>query len=331
MRGNTAARPFGKRRAVDPELGMLYFSTGNAAPDLNGAIREGDNLFTASLVALDVKTGQYRWHFQLVRHDIWDFDAAEPHDPVRRRLRRDARKGITTVSKGRLPLHSRPHERRAADARRSKRRCRRTRSRRRPRRSRYHRATGSCGTKSMRWTKSSSAPYAIARERSRRSARARRDLAAVLGRNLASELVQPDEQPHVPLRRRRARAAPRSAAIQNATIGPEPDGDTRRYVQGTFGNARDIGTDSRSTLVAMNVTNHKVAWRRLLDNALRRHDHDRRRFDLRGPLQRRAHGARTAIPASGCGRFKRTAVSRRRPRRSSTRACSISRASPAAA
>src|SRR5690606_5194958 len=52
----------------------------------------------------------------------------------------------------------------------------------------------------------------------------------------------------------------------NATIGPEPGDDTRRYVQGTFGSARDIGTDSRSTLVAMNVTNHKVAWRRLLDN-----------------------------------------------------------------
>jgi mono/diheme cytochrome c family protein len=52
----------------------------------------------------------------------------------------------------------------------------------------------------------------------------------------------------------------------NATIGPEPGAETRRYVQGTFGSARDIGTDIRSTLVAMNVTNHKVAWRRLLDN-----------------------------------------------------------------
>jgi mono/diheme cytochrome c family protein len=52
----------------------------------------------------------------------------------------------------------------------------------------------------------------------------------------------------------------------NATIGPEPDDDSRRYVQGSFGSARDIGTDNRSTLVAMNLTNHKVAWRRLLDN-----------------------------------------------------------------
>ena len=52
----------------------------------------------------------------------------------------------------------------------------------------------------------------------------------------------------------------------NATIGPDPTAENRRYVQGTFGSARDIGTDIRSTLVAMNVTNHKVAWRRLLDN-----------------------------------------------------------------
>jgi mono/diheme cytochrome c family protein len=52
----------------------------------------------------------------------------------------------------------------------------------------------------------------------------------------------------------------------SATIGPEPGAETRRYVQGTFGNARDIGTDSRNTLVAMNVTNHMVAWRRLLDS-----------------------------------------------------------------
>ena len=64
--------------AVDPELGMLYFSTGNPGPDYNGAIRAGDNLFTASIVALDAYTGEYRWHFQQVHHDIWDFDAPNP-------------------------------------------------------------------------------------------------------------------------------------------------------------------------------------------------------------------------------------------------------------
>ena len=47
--------------AVDPELGLLYFSTGNASPDLDGSRRPGDNLFAASIVAVDAKTGEYRW------------------------------------------------------------------------------------------------------------------------------------------------------------------------------------------------------------------------------------------------------------------------------
>jgi quinohemoprotein ethanol dehydrogenase len=64
--------------AIDPDLGMLYFSTGNAGPDFDGSMRPGDNLFSASIVALDYKTGQYKWHFQEVHHDIWDFDAPSP-------------------------------------------------------------------------------------------------------------------------------------------------------------------------------------------------------------------------------------------------------------
>jgi quinohemoprotein ethanol dehydrogenase len=64
--------------AIDPDLGMLYFSTGNAGPDDNGSTRPGDNLFSASIVALDYKTGQYKWHFQEVHHDIWDYDAPSP-------------------------------------------------------------------------------------------------------------------------------------------------------------------------------------------------------------------------------------------------------------
>jgi quinohemoprotein ethanol dehydrogenase len=64
--------------ALDPELGLIYFSTGNAAPDYNGSLREGDNLFSASIVAVDVRTGEYRWHFQQVHHDIWDYDSPNP-------------------------------------------------------------------------------------------------------------------------------------------------------------------------------------------------------------------------------------------------------------
>jgi PQQ-dependent dehydrogenase (methanol/ethanol family) len=64
--------------AVDPELAMIYMGTGNAGPDTYGPMRGGDNLFTASVLALDMNTGAYKWHFQEVRHDIWDYDAASP-------------------------------------------------------------------------------------------------------------------------------------------------------------------------------------------------------------------------------------------------------------
>ena len=74
----TGGAPVWQTPAVDPELGLLYFSTGNAAPDLNGSRREGDNLFTASIVAVDAKTGKYRWHYQQVHHDLWDYDGPSP-------------------------------------------------------------------------------------------------------------------------------------------------------------------------------------------------------------------------------------------------------------
>ena len=70
--------PVWQTPAVDPETGMLYFSTGNAAPDLDGSVREGDNLFSASVVAIDAETGDYKWHFQEVHHDIWDLDSPNP-------------------------------------------------------------------------------------------------------------------------------------------------------------------------------------------------------------------------------------------------------------
>ncbi|MGD8341597.1 MAG: PQQ-binding-like beta-propeller repeat protein [Gammaproteobacteria bacterium] len=64
--------------AVDPELGLIYFSTANANPDLDGSHRAGDNLYTSSVIALDAATGKYRWHFQTVHHDIWDYDMPTP-------------------------------------------------------------------------------------------------------------------------------------------------------------------------------------------------------------------------------------------------------------
>jgi len=71
--------PVWQTPAVDPELGMIYFSTGNPGPDdWDGSDRAGDNLFSVSIVALDVHTGEYRWHYQQVHHDIWDYDASQP-------------------------------------------------------------------------------------------------------------------------------------------------------------------------------------------------------------------------------------------------------------
>jgi alcohol dehydrogenase (cytochrome c) len=64
--------------AVDPELGLIYFTTGNPGPDFNGRIRAGDNLFATSMVAIEAATGKYRWHFQQIHHDLWDYDGPSP-------------------------------------------------------------------------------------------------------------------------------------------------------------------------------------------------------------------------------------------------------------
>jgi quinoprotein glucose dehydrogenase len=60
--------------SADPELGLVYIPVGMPLMDEYGGHRPGANLFGTSLVALDVKTGQRRWHYQFVHHDIWDYD-----------------------------------------------------------------------------------------------------------------------------------------------------------------------------------------------------------------------------------------------------------------
>lgn len=64
--------------SVDLDLGLLYFGVGNPSPQAAGESRPGDNLYTSSLVAIDLKTGAYRWHFQQVPHDMWGYDVASP-------------------------------------------------------------------------------------------------------------------------------------------------------------------------------------------------------------------------------------------------------------
>ncbi len=85
--------------AVDPELGLVYFSTSNPTPAFNGASRAGDNLFTVSMLAIDVETGAYRWHFQQVHHDIWDYDASSPVVLFDLELEGQPRKAIAEAGK----------------------------------------------------------------------------------------------------------------------------------------------------------------------------------------------------------------------------------------
>jgi alcohol dehydrogenase (cytochrome c) len=91
--------PMWQTPAVDPELGLVYFSTGNASPDLDGSRRPGDNLFAASIVALDAATGEYRWHFQQVHHDIWDYDSPSPVVLFDAEIDGDDRAAIAQTSK----------------------------------------------------------------------------------------------------------------------------------------------------------------------------------------------------------------------------------------
>jgi glucose dehydrogenase len=60
--------------SADPELGLVYLPTDAPTNDYFGGFRPGDNLFSSSLVAVDIRTGERRWHFQTIHHDIWDWD-----------------------------------------------------------------------------------------------------------------------------------------------------------------------------------------------------------------------------------------------------------------
>ncbi len=64
--------------AIDTELELIYIGTGNPSPQMDDSTRPGDNLYTVSLVALDLNTGKLRWYYQQVPHDRWGYDVASP-------------------------------------------------------------------------------------------------------------------------------------------------------------------------------------------------------------------------------------------------------------
>jgi alcohol dehydrogenase (cytochrome c) len=76
-RGGAAAWVTG---SYDPALNLVYYGTGNPNPDYYGDDRAGDNLYSCSLVALDIETGRLKWHYQFTPHDVHDWDSA--HVPV---------------------------------------------------------------------------------------------------------------------------------------------------------------------------------------------------------------------------------------------------------
>jgi len=63
---------------IDTQAGRLYIATGNPGSDFDSRVRPGRNLWTNSIVALDVKTGKQVWGYQLEHHDVWDLDSASP-------------------------------------------------------------------------------------------------------------------------------------------------------------------------------------------------------------------------------------------------------------
>ena len=71
----TGGAPTWVTGSYDPELNLIYWTTGNPAPDWNGDARLGDNLYSDCLLALEADTGKLRWHFQFTPHDVWDWDA----------------------------------------------------------------------------------------------------------------------------------------------------------------------------------------------------------------------------------------------------------------
>jgi quinoprotein glucose dehydrogenase len=84
--------------SVDPDRDLVFIPTGSASPDYYGGLRPGDNKWANSVVALHAKTGQMAWGFQLVHHDLWDYDTASP--PLLATLRHGRTKPVPVVIQG---------------------------------------------------------------------------------------------------------------------------------------------------------------------------------------------------------------------------------------
>jgi len=254
--------PIWQTPSVDPELGMIYFSTGNPGPSMNGAVRPGDNLFTGSIIALDVNTGRYQWHFQVVRHDIWDFDAPNPTILFDAEFDGMPRRAIAQVGKaGFLYILDR---------------------------------TSGAPLTPVLWqpVPQSAVSHTAATQPIPQGDWVIRHNIDAVGEDFDGVITNGGftfnaytaDQPAFWRPSSGVSWQPSSFNIDNnlmyicAVDGPgggsggDPDGiigpDEVRgyYVEGRLSGGRDVGADSRATLVAMDLTTHNVAWRRLLDD-----------------------------------------------------------------
>lgn len=89
----TGGAPVWTTPAYDPELGLIYFGTGNPSPSNDGVGRPGDNLYNNATLAVDVQTGRLKWYTQHIPHDLWDYDI--PNPPI-----------LATVGGRKLVLHA---------------------------------------------------------------------------------------------------------------------------------------------------------------------------------------------------------------------------------
>jgi PQQ-dependent dehydrogenase (methanol/ethanol family) len=95
--------------AIDHKTKTVFFVVGNPSPDLYGAERPGDNLYTDSMVAIDLNTGKYKWHSQYIAHDVWDLDAVSP--PILTQAKDKDGKMVDVVIHGGKTGHIYVHER----------------------------------------------------------------------------------------------------------------------------------------------------------------------------------------------------------------------------
>ena len=99
--------------SVDEELGLAYLPVEMPTHDYYGGKRPGNNLFSESIVAVELKTGKRRWHYQLVHHGIWDMDIPCPPILVDITVNGRAGEGAGAADQAGVPLRLQPRDRRA--------------------------------------------------------------------------------------------------------------------------------------------------------------------------------------------------------------------------